>query len=414
MLQAARTSCTGMRMSDASRLTRSKAAEHGLRSDAGHAWLSHTGEVAQWTNQLLAWLWLGQQGQRLGWSLASGVLAVAVWWAARVLCRGTPWAFRCPSVVVGLLGALTALGVVGLGWVGASAGAWVHASLLALALVWGVWTALIETRSQVSSFQSGRMAWPPVLAAALLGLGWLGWRGLDVGVGDHVVLTRGVGFLLALSAAVLYARDRRPAGRARVCAGAVAGPQTLLAPSAMGLMMGTLWLGHDWCMGAGWSTAQVVTTHVALMAGLPALTAAVLNGALRVRPGLGLSPAAQEMSGLVLMALGALMWLGDSTAYGVLAMLLPSMAWALHCNRTRAVPVSALQISQQVNHPHVQRGLAVCLGPVLLVWVGVASAEQGPSAMQWALSVLGALAAICWVNKSSDFFAAKLKFEHLG
>lgn len=401
-------------MSEFLRLTRSKVADDGLRSDAGHAWLSHPGEVAQWTNQLLAWLWLGQQGQRLGWSSASGVLAVAVWWAARVLCRGTPWAFRCPSAVVGLLGALTALGVVGLGWVGASAGAWVHVSLLALASVWGMWSALIETRSQVSSFQSGRLPWPPVLAAALLGLGWLGWRGLDVGVGGNAVLASGVGFLLALCAAVLYARDRRPAGRARVCSGAGAAPQSLLAPSAMGLMMGTLWLGHDWCMGAGWSTAQVVTTHVALMAGLPTLVAMVLNGALRVRPGLGLSPPGQEMLGLVLMALGAFMWLGDSTAHSVLAMLLPSMAWALHCNRTRAVPVSPLQISSRVSHSHIQRGLAICLGPVLLVWVGVASAEQGPLAMQWALSVLGALAGICCAHKSSDFFVAKLKLETLG
>ena len=41
--------------------------------------LAHAGEVAQWTVLLLGWLWLGEQGMRLGWSMASGVLAVAVW-----------------------------------------------------------------------------------------------------------------------------------------------------------------------------------------------------------------------------------------------------------------------------------------------------------------------------------------------
>jgi hypothetical protein len=32
--------------------------------------LAHAGEVAHWTLLLLGWLWLGEQGSRLGWSLA--------------------------------------------------------------------------------------------------------------------------------------------------------------------------------------------------------------------------------------------------------------------------------------------------------------------------------------------------------
>ena len=43
-----------------------------------HGALSHAGEVAQWVLMLLGWLWLGEQGMRLGWSLASGVLAVSL------------------------------------------------------------------------------------------------------------------------------------------------------------------------------------------------------------------------------------------------------------------------------------------------------------------------------------------------
>jgi hypothetical protein len=42
-------------------------------------WTAHAGEVAQWTTQLLAWLWMAEQGARWGWTTASGVLAVALW-----------------------------------------------------------------------------------------------------------------------------------------------------------------------------------------------------------------------------------------------------------------------------------------------------------------------------------------------
>jgi hypothetical protein len=392
------------------------------RQPPPRAWLADAGEVAQWTAQLLAWLWLGEQGQRLGWPLASGVWAVAVWWAVRVLCRGTAWAFRSPSALLGALGLVTALGVTLSGQ--ASAGPWGQGLLLALAAVWGGWSALVETRSQTSSFGPRRWPWPPVLAAVLLGLGWMGlsWMGegpvttmttdlASDGMAGPLAgrLAPAASLALALCAGVLFARDRQPTGRARACSGAGSAPHQLLAPSAMGLMMGTLWLGPDWCMGAGWTTGQAVATHVALMAGLPALVALVLKGARRVRPGLHFAPTAQEFLGLALIALGALMWLGNSTAHGLLAMLLPSVAWALHCNRTRVVfrPLAK-------NSDPVQRGLALCLGPVLLLAVGVASAEQGPLAMQWALSLLGALASVSLFNKRFDFFSAKLKFEAPG
>ncbi|MEY4662235.1 MAG: hypothetical protein RLZZ239_708, partial [Pseudomonadota bacterium] len=57
------------------------------------AW-AHAGEVSQWGVTLLAWLWLGEQGMRLGWGVASGVLAVVVWWTARLAVRGTAWAMQ--------------------------------------------------------------------------------------------------------------------------------------------------------------------------------------------------------------------------------------------------------------------------------------------------------------------------------
>jgi hypothetical protein len=397
-------------MSDASRLTRLQQVHPSWRVEARQTWLIHAGEVAHWTAQLLAWLWLGQQGQRLGWPLASGVLAVAVWWAMRLVCRGAGWAFRCPSAVVGLLGLGSSLGVLGLGW--AVSFAWPHGSMLALALValvWGVWSALIETRSQVSTFQPGLLPWPPIFALCLLGLSGLGGQFFNSAAGGGSLSVSGVGLLLALCAAVLYARDRLPAGRARACTGTGAAQHNLLAPSAMGLMMGTLWLGHDWCMGTGWTTSQVVATHVALMTVLPTLVAVVLNGVLLARSKFRFTQDAQECSGLALISLGAMMWLGNSPAHGLLAMLLPSVAWALHCNRSRAVSKPWAKTSL-----HVQRGLALCLGPVLLVLVGVASAEQGPQAMQWALVVLGVLATLCLLNKLWELWGVRTRLAAFG
>jgi len=371
-----------MPRSDALCLPRAQPAQ---AARAGHAWLGPAGEVAQWTAQLLAWLWLGQQGAHLGWPWASGVLAVAVWWSLRVLCRGAAWAFRSPSAVVGCFGFLTALGAWLTAQLGAGVGA--HASLLALAAVWGVWSALIETRSQVSTFLFGRLPWQPLLAVGVLGFAWV-FFGAASPVPAQGVTASCISLLLALCAAVLYVRDLQPALRARACTRFVGAMHHLLAPSAMGLMMGTLWLSHDWCLGANWTWGQVVAAHVALMAGLPVLVAVVLMSARRRRHGASFSPLAQECSGLSLIALGALMGLGSSQAHGVLAMLLPSLAWALHCNRVRASLPTA-------RHPSLwpQRWMALVWGPGLLVLVGLASPVQGPMAMQFALLGLGILAA---------------------
>lgn len=340
------------------------------------AWLTHAAETAQWMVQLLAWLWLGQQGVRLGWPLASGVLAVALWWAVRVLCRGTGWALRCPSAWMAVCGAVVAVDV----WLSAVAGApagtlW---ALLALAALWGVWSALIETRSLGRRQHAAHRAWQPVLAASLLGLAW----GLPAGAG---VRAGAVALLLGLCAAVLYARDRRPGLRAHACKGASGTLSHLPAPSAMGLMMGTLWLGGDWCMGSGWTQEQAVAAHVALMAGLPALLALLLQ-VLKERRGMRLSPAAHDAFSLGCITLSGGLWLGSSTAHGVLAMALASCAWALHCKRPRVV----LQVRAQLSN-RSQRYVALLLGPALLVWVGMASAQQGPLAMRYAFVLLGAL-----------------------
>jgi len=364
MLRVVRTNCMGMPMSDTPVALRPVPTA-----------LTHAREVAHWLVLLLGWLWLGEQGMQWGWSWASGVLAVALWWAVRLLCRGSALALRCGPWAVGLLGLLTVCGVYGLQ--STMTQPWAHGVLLGLAAVWGLWSALIETRSQVSTFELAPVAWHPVLAAALVACCWL-WPD-----GEPFAET-GFRVLLAVCAGVLYAHDRCSPSLAPACRGPRTGLQTLLAPSAMGLMMGTLWLGNAWCAGLGWRIEQMVGAHLALMAVLPTLAALVMRGALP-------SPASamsQVNASLSLLALGALMLLGNSPVHGVLVMLLPSLAWAVHCCRQR----SSVALAQSLA-PWMTRCLSLVLGPLLLVAVGAASPQQGPWAMQSALALLGVLAA---------------------
>lgn len=362
MLLVALTNCTGMPMSDTP-----------VEEIQAHTALTHASEVAHWFVLLLGWLWLGEQGMHLGWSWASGVLAVALWWTVRLLFRGNAWAFGCQPFVVGLCGVFTVLGVCVLQI--AMTQPFAHVLLLVVAMVWGLWSALIETRSRVSTFQLGRVAWHPVLAASLLGLFWQWPAGAFF---KHPAVV----FLLTLCAGLLYLNDRSSA-RPNVCRGPRASLQTLLAPSAMGLMMGSLWLGNAWCASLGWSIQQMVVAHLTLMAGLPTLTALVIR---RTEASQAVSELHARVS-LSLLVMGALMQLGDSVAHGILAMLLPSLAWAVHCCRQRNP--NALE---QPFTPWASRSWAVLLGPVLLLCLGVASPVHGPWAMDAALAVLALLA----------------------
>ena len=346
--------------------------------------LAHAGEVAQWALMLLGWLWLGEQGMRLGWSVASGVLAVVLWWSARLMCRGSAWAQQSGAMRMGACGLLTACGVWLPGMLAAVDMA--HGGLLLVALLWGAWSGLVETRSRVSTFQMGWLAWHPVMAGCLVGLAWR----LSAGESDT---PWGVSLLLALAAGVLHARDRCTVQPMSACWGPRVGWPVLLTPSVMGLMMGSLWLGNVWCAGLGWRTETMVVWHLAMMAGVPALVAWT---------GRWLTPTGEQTPtghekranlgfflSLVLLALGALMLLGQSAVHGVLAMLLPSLAWAVHCVRPRDSQVAMRQLPACF-----ARTMALLLGPGLLLWVGYLSPTYGPAAVQMAMALLGGLAAL--------------------
>ncbi len=369
------TNCTVMPMSEHFHRISSHAS--GSATAATPA-LMHAGEVAQWSLVLLGWLWLGEQGMRWGWSLASGVLPVALWWAARLVSRGRTWALQASPLGMGLLGVFTACGVYWTGLLSTPDAA--HASLMVVAVLWGLWCAVVESRSPSSTFTMGPVAWHPVVAAALV---YVVWRNSAPSPWD----TWQTSAALTCCVAVLWARDRRLRCGAAICRGVLASRLHVLPASAMGLMMGSLWQGTAWCAGLNGSLSDMVTAHLALMAVLPAVVT-VFERTVPMVGDLSRSSHAGTL-GLGCLVLGPCMFWGDTAMHGALAMLLPSLAWALHTGRHRTPWAHRVRWS-----PQTMRGLSLLLGPGLLVWVGWMSPGLGPLAVQWALTLLGLLAAI--------------------
>lgn len=240
---------------------------------------------------LLAWLLLGWLGQRLGWSVASGVLPVVVWWAVR--CGGTALFAR-----------------------GDRPGAWLLAGAAALL-------------ASLIVLPSGHAALAALLLAAAL---WGGWSAS-----------------LARTAA-----DTSPT----------------LPGLAMGLMMGSLWLASQWCLGPGWTPAQAVALHGGLMLGVPLLLAALRRPGRWPGEAPTWTPAALLAAGAVLMA-----W-PDATAWRLAGMVLLVLAWALG--------------TRSLGQPRTQ--VPAGLGPVLLLAVGWLAPTQGPAAMQAAWAMVAVLA----------------------
>jgi hypothetical protein len=247
---------------------------------------------------LLAWVLLGWLGQRLGWSFASGVLPVVVWWALR--CSGTAFfAHRAAPNVWPLAGAAGLLAVLPL----LPAGTAALAVLLLAAALWGGWSASLA--------RSGGDASP-----TLPGL-------------------------------------------------------------AMGLMMGSLWLASQWCLGPGWTPAQAVALHGGLMLGVPLLAAALRRTGRWPASAPAWTPVALLAAGALLMA-----W-PDATAWRLAGMVLLVLAWAPGAHGTHPAGPTGAQVPTG-------------LGPALLLAVGWLAPTQGPAAMQagWAIVAVLALAAL--------------------
>lgn len=254
---------------------------------------------------LAAWLLLGWLGQRLGWSFASGVLPVVLWWALR--CSGGAFAPLGPLKVWLLAGAMGLLMALPLLPTGTAA----LAALLLAAALWGGWSASLARAA-----------------------------------GDTAPTLPGL---------------------------------------AMGLMMGSLWLSSQWCLGPGWTDAQAVALHLGLMTGLPLLVAvARRHDPARLRASARLLAA--------ILAAGALLMAGSGGAEGRLAgMLLLVMAWSLGAGT-----------------PNPARSpLPAAAGPALLLLVGLTSPSLGPPSLQWAYGAVGVLAlwATCSQRLADDQLA---------
>ena len=326
--------------------------------------------LARWTALLMGWVWLGAQGQRLGWSLASGVLAVALWWALRLVFAQGMWREKPARRTLLALGLLTAAGAAFVAR--ADAGPASFWMLMALAALWAAWSvALDATAANTTRCRRHWVGWPPVLAALIT------WALLSIPVAQPLTV---LPVSLVLLGAALLASAAAPERRAMPRRS----PAPLTATSAlpqttMGLMMGSLWLGSAWCASAGWSTQTVVGLHLLLMALLPGLVR--LDLIPRQLP-----PLASRALPLMLVLVGVLLMVtGQQLAHGLVGMLLLALAWAL-----------PMQPAAMVKNSQTLRALRwVPLGgPLLLVIVGTRSPSMGPQALTLAYGGLGALAGI--------------------
>lgn len=332
-------------------------------SEHSHPLLPEAQALARWTALLMGWVWLGAQGQRLGWTTASGVVPVVLWWSVRLLVTSSPWLQWRPLQAPRVLGVITAAASLLVAvWPGAG-----NTGLLGVAVVWGLWSALLESRAGHSRCSRRWSGWPPLLAAGLTALGTVApWSPpVTVGVSAAVLL-----LAAGLSPSELDQESPRPA---------FAHPGAALPASAMGLMMGSLWLGNVWCSAAGWSNAELVGWHLGLMAVLPAFTQADL-----IPP--HLPTAAARRLPLVLLCTGsATLIAGTQAAHGLAGMVLLALAWAMHTGRYyRAAPY---------------RSALMWTGPALLLAVGLTSPTQGPQSLQWAYGALGILALLAALAK---------------
>jgi len=201
----------------------------------------------------------------------------------------------------------------------------------------------------------------------------LGVAGLAPGPMAHALLLLLAG-VWALWSALLEAGSHGTI--ANPCGAAASLPNT-----AMGLMMGSLWLSSSWCATAGLPPASVVGFHVLLMAVLPALASMW-----RLPP--QMPPWAAQALPLVLVLAGSLvLQLGNGLAVGASGMGLLALAWALQGTPHSAVPAH-----------HTARHWAALAGPALLLAVGWYSPTLGPQVLQAAYGLLGVCASLALVG----------------
>jgi len=341
------------------------------------AWSPLARSLASWTVLFMGWVWLGEQGQRLGWSTAGGVAAVALWWAVRLVLAGPGWGTAWSARTTALAGTVTCTGVmmIELGVAGPGA----HALLLTVATVWAFWSAALAKPGQIgtslpaASFERVWRAGTPGLAATLV------WLALASPAGQPARAWCVACLLLAAVCMVAFGRTAPHATTGtRIAPPAHAlSSGSVLSSTAMGLMMGSLWMGTAWCAGLGWPQHTVVGLHLLTMATLPFLMQPMLTH-------WRLSTGARHALSLALLVLAAvLLQSGSQASPGVAGMALLAAAWTIH----------ALPCHARVGAPRNLTWRWLPLGgPALLLAVGHGSITLGPQALVLAYGLLGALA----------------------
>jgi hypothetical protein len=313
--------------------------------------------LAGWAVLLTGWVWLGQQGQRLGWSLASGVLAVALWWALRVLFAQSGFVHRLPRQASVWLGAVTVGGAMGVASLPASPTA--HALLLALAGVWALWSAALEAGSRGACTTATRglpaaASLPQTTMGLMMGSLWLSTNGCAL-AGLPPATVVGFHVLLMSALPVLASRWRLPPQWP--CA-AQALPLALLLAGSL-----VLQLGNGVVHGA---------TGMALLA----LGACAAEG-----------NRLQRMEKSPTSPLFFRLWcVPQPSKAGANSTLSPAVS--LRFPLPRRLLAGALQGAPL----HTARHCTALAGPALLLAVGWWSTTLGPQALQAAYGLLGAVA----------------------
>jgi hypothetical protein len=153
---------------------------------------------------------------------------------------------------------------------------------------------------------------------------------------------------------------------ARLDAAAPGATSSQLGQLAMGLMMGTLWIGRDWCSAAGLPADAVLGLHLLLMVGVPRL----LSPALRQS-----SFAQREGFALALLGLAG-------------ALALAGVAWGAMVGMVAGGALLRDGVSLRPALP------LRWIGPPLLLAVGTCSAWLGPQALALAFGLIGVLALV--------------------
>lgn len=243
-----------------------------------------------------------------------------------------------------------------LGWLGQSQ-TWSTASGVLPVTVW--WSVKCV---------ASRYPLPAIDRALLPWLGTLIWVLMAVATGHHPSVPAGALLVAAGTWGVWsawIAHDHRTGDGA-----AHRSIAPTLAGQCMGLMMGTMWLAGQWCLGLAWAPWESAAWHVGLMAAAPVVVGAGFRYLPMLRTRRSQGPSLTTI--LAMLGCSALA-MADTPPWHLAGMLTLMLAWAL----------------ARYTGSHEVPG-RWWIGPPLLLVTGWLAPTHGPNALQavWAVMAL--------------------------